>query len=373
MDSTNGTRVNGQRVQSAILRNGDLVQGGSTVLRVTIHARRPANGGTFLRASEDESEPPSEPETTASFCPRSQRQTATLANGLHQPSEDRDEVEDAPKLRGYEVVRCLGRGGMGIVYLVNRTGDGTQHALKMIRPAGEVSGRQLRQFLREASILQALVHPNIVTFHEIGLDGELLYFAMDYVRGQDASHLLRRTGPLPIGFAVRLICQVLRALEYAHARGYVHRDVKPSNLLISSEAPVATCLLADFGLARLYHASPISGLTLLGDAGGTIPYMPPEQIMDFRAALPTADQYSAAATLYRLITGHHLFDFGTAPNHKKLEKILLDVPVDIRSRRPEIPAELAQAIHRAVSHETKQRYPDVKAFREAILPFVNMN
>ena len=258
---------------------------------------------------------------------------------------------------------------MGTVYRAKRLADGSHVALKTIQPAVAGSERQVQRFLREADILRKLRHPNIVTFHDMGRDGELFYFIMDYVPGTDAARLLEREGPLAIDRAVRLICEVLEALHYAHNQGFVHRDVKPANLLVSGDPGFGTCKLADFGLARVYHASPLSGLTLMGDAGGTLPYMPPEQVTNYRDASPAADQYATAATLYRLLTGHYLYDFEELPEQQRLSTILLDDPVPIHDRRPDIPAALARVTHRALQKDPTARFPDATTFRDALLRF----
>jgi len=163
-----------------------------------------------------------------------------------------------------------------------------------------------------------------------------------------------------------LICQVLDALHYAHGQGYVHRDVKPANLLITGHGACETCKVADFGLARVYHSTSMSGLTMMGDVGGTLPYMPPEQITDYREAKPASDQYSTAATLYRLLTGHYPIDFDEVPNETQLAKILLEPPVPIQARRADVPVPLAMAIDRALSKEPGKRHATVAAFRAAI-------
>ena len=122
---------------------------------------------------------------------------------------------------------------MGVVYLAHREGDGTPVALKTIMPAVAHSAGTVGRFLREASVLRQLDHPNIVKFREIGQAGDRLYFAMDYVPGTDADGLVKgHRGPLPIARAVGLACQVLDGLAYAHARGFVHRDIKPKNILV---------------------------------------------------------------------------------------------------------------------------------------------
>jgi serine/threonine-protein kinase len=260
---------------------------------------------------------------------------------------------------------------MGVVYLAKRTRDGRQVALKTIRFAGSPSSREVQRFVREANTLQKLRHDNIVSFHEMVHQQDLIYFTMDYVPGTNATALLRRRGPLPVGLAVHWACQVLDALQYAHDQGFVHRDVKPSNLLITTPRRGSICKLADFGLARVYHASTLSGITMLGDVGGTLPYMPPEQITNYREVCPAADQYSAAASLYHLLTGQFLFEFEDLPTHKRLLKVLFDPPAPIRQRRPSIPDPLGSAIDQALAKKPENRFPDAGAFRNALLPFAS--
>ena len=361
--SSNGTYVNGELVRAADLHNGDLIRGGHTVLKVS-----------FIDApvAKTLSSPESVPTTAA-------RNVDIEATEPHNPGtiDASNETGPAamepcpvlPDIPGFTIQEEIGCGGMGVVYRAQRGSDGQEVAIKTLRPVVTGSEREIQRFLREARILRELRHPNIVTFHEMGNAGDLLYFVMDYVPGIDASRLLRRDGPLAIGRAVGLICQVLEALDYAHNQGFVHRDVKPANLLVTGEPGFETCSLADFGLARAYQASPLSGLTILGDVGGTVPYMSPEQITNFQETTPASDQYSIAATLYRLLSGCYLFDFEDVPCEHRLRKILMDEPVPIQSRRADIPKGLVDAIHRALAKDPSSRFANAITFRDALLPF----
>jgi serine/threonine-protein kinase len=279
-------------------------------------------------------------------------------------------IEGRPQLvPGFAMVRELGRGGMGVVYLAVRDRDGQAVALKTVLPAVDAGPNEVAKFLREANILGELDHPNIVGFHEMGEDGGLLYFAMDYVPGRDAARLVHDEGPLPIPRAVDIICQALRALDYAHAKRFVHRDVKPANLLLMWKDGVDHVRLADFGLARVYQASQLSGLTMTGAIGGTPAFMPPEQVTNFRESRPPVDQYAAAATLYHLLT-RRLPHEPAATVHEQLLRLLHEEPVPIQERRPDLPDELSAAIHKALARDPRRRFADVKAFRRALVPFL---
>jgi len=272
-------------------------------------------------------------------------------------------------LPGYLVVRELGRGAMGVVSLALREVDGVLVALKTIRPAMVATATQSERFLREARILGQLDHPHVVSFHEAGEVDGLLYFAMDYVQGSDVAELQKQHGgPLPVPRAVGLTCQLLSALEYAHTKGIVHRDIKPSNLLVEARDGRDVVRLTDFGLARTYQTSPLSGLTLQDHFGGTMAFMAPEQITSFREAKPPVDQYAAGATLYKLLTDRLVFDLPRQFEHQ-ISMILQEDPVPIRSRRGEIPAKLAAIIHRSIAREPSDRFSDVRAMRNALMPF----
>jgi serine/threonine-protein kinase len=269
---------------------------------------------------------------------------------------------------GYRFVRELGRGAMGVVHLAVRQAAGALSAVKTVVPAVLDDPRQVQRFAREAEILCQLDHPNIVSFHEVGEAGGRLYFAMEYVRGTDLRRIIEEKKQLDLRTAVRLVCQVLAGLGHAHAKGFVHRDVKPANVLLAETDGKRVVKLADFGLARMYQASALSGLTLGGDLGGTPAYMPPEQIRNYRGVSPAADQYSTAAMLYHLLTGKFAFDL-PAQLPMALMMILDEDAVPIRRRKPDVPEGLAAVVHRALARDAADRFPNVDAFRAALAPF----
>jgi serine/threonine-protein kinase len=383
LGSTNGTFVNGQKVASTDLRDGDRIQGGQTVMLVTIEQDEPILPTAMpIPLTEPPvvaptALPAAQPEVPAGVCivcgspaPQVHRGTDLaqttvapwpLCLTCHQQS--RQQPQPFPD---YLLVRELGRGGMGVVYLALDQRQGHVVALKTILPATQAGSPEVERFLREARILQQLNHPHIVAFREMGESCGQFFFAMDFVQGEDADSLLRRSGPLPIRRAVAIVAQALEGLAWAHQLGFVHRDVKPANLLLASAEGGDFVKILDFGLARTYQMSQLSGLSRMGQVGGTVPYMAPEQITQFRESRPPVDQYAAAATLYHLLTGKYVHDF-PADFQQRLLKILQDEPVPLRSRRPEIPEALAAVIHRALSREPENRFSDASAFRAALL------
>ncbi len=274
-----------------------------------------------------------------------------------------------PDIPGYRIEEELGQGGMGIVYRAVCLADGSQVALKTIVPGRSCQREVVQRFLREAQILGQLRHPHIVAFRDFGQAGDFLYFAMEYVAGTDAGKLVHSEGPLALGRATFLINQILEALAQAHQQGFVHRDLKPGNLLITGSPGQEKALLADFGLARTYQDSPLSGLTLAGSAAGTPQFMPPEQLTDFRSVQPAADQYAAAATLYYLLTARPLYQARSVS--ELLQRILQEDPPPVHQRGVDLPAELAAVLGRALARKAEDRFPGVTALRLALLPFAH--
>ncbi|HJT76486.1 MAG TPA: serine/threonine-protein kinase, partial [Gemmataceae bacterium] len=280
-----------------------------------------------------------------------------------------EEASGQPQsIPGYRIARQLGRGGMGVVWLALRPSDGGRVALKTITPAVSGGDEVVQRFLREAEILRQLRHPHIVAFHEMGEADDRLYFAMEYVPGTDAGRHLARSGPLPVARAVAWVCQALAALAYAHDKGFVHRDLKPANLLVGEEGGREAVKLADFGLARVYQASRLSGLTMTKQMGGTVAFMPPEQIINFREAKPPADQYGMAATLYNLLTNQYIYDLPRSAM-EALAMMLQEDPVPIEDRRRDLPAGLVEAVHRGLARDPGDRFPDAEAMRQALLRY----
>lgn len=213
-------------------------------------------------------------------------------------------LKEGDVFAGYTIVRrLLGSGGMGEVYLAQHPRLPRRDALKIL-PAALTADREFRQrFSREADIAAELWHPHIVGIHDRGEFEGQLWLSMDYVEGTDAAELLRSRYPsgMPKGEAFEIVTAVADALDYAHLRGLLHRDVKPANILLTNADPRARrILLADFGIAR--EIGDISGLTATNMVVGTTAYSAPEQLMgsDIDAR---ADQYALGCTAFHLLTG----------------------------------------------------------------------
>lgn len=333
LNSRNHTFVNGKEVDQAQLADGDLIQAGQSIFRVSIEA-----GGE---------------------------------------RRERPQYEDAlpPEVPNYRIEGMLGVGSFGVVHLASDVRTGARVALKVLSPVIAGCPKSSAMFEREAALLQRLKHPHIVDVYEVGRADGRLFMVMEFVPGIDALHLAQsRDEPLTIGRAVDIARQVLEALGHAHRAGIVHRDVKPNNLLLSRINRRDVVKIGDFGLARIYQESSLSEMVLteLGDAHGTLGFLPPEQIENFHRVGPPADQYGAAASLYYLLTGERPHDF-PADTRESMRMLLEDDHVPIRDRRPEVPTGLADVIDRALARDPDDRFDDVLAFGRVLAPWSQPN
>jgi YVTN family beta-propeller protein len=254
---------------------------------------------------------------------------------------------------GYRVERVLGRGGMSVVYRADDLRLKRKVALKLLAPELAEDDRFRERFLRESQLAASLDHPNVVPIYEAGeVERErLLYIAMRYVPGTDLRTVLRAEGALDPTRALELASQLARALDAAHERGLVHRDVKPSNVLLTGRAGKEHCYLADFGLST--SASDRSVATETAQVVGTIDYVAPEQIrggeIDGRA-----DVYSLACLLYECLTGVVPF---RRPSDVAVLYAHLEDPVPRVSERAPLPPELDSVLGRGMAKRADDRWP----------------
>jgi serine/threonine-protein kinase len=266
-------------------------------------------------------------------------------------------------IAGYTVVRALGAGGMGEVYLGRHPRLPRNDALKVLSTSVSSDDEFRQRFLREAEIAATLWHPHIVAVHDRGDHEGRLWIAMDYVEGTDAARLLAEQYPngMPPDLVVRIITGVAQALDYAHQRELYHRDVKPANILIADPgSPHERALLADFGIAR--RADDASGLTGTNMTVGTVAYAAPEQLLG-QIIDGHADQYALAATAYQLLTGRQLFTHSNPA--VVISSHLTADPPPIGVVRPEL-SSLGPVLDRALAKSPGDRFEKCVDFARAL-------
>ena len=267
--------------------------------------------------------------------------------------------EEFPENIGpYKVLRELGRGAMGTVYLARQESLSRDLAIKVLAAEFTRDQEFVARFRREGLISSKLRHPNIVQVFDYSAQDNLYYIAMEYVGPEDLQAYLRANhGRLPQAEAVRLMGQVLSALECAHEAGVTHRDVKPANILMS---PRQDAVLTDFSIANMQEAQ---RLTQTGAMMGTPDYMAPEQF-DAKQVDKRSDLYSVGVVLYEMITGERAFPGDTVVQVMKAQ--LMHVPEAPHKIDPGVPEALSLAIMKALEKEPERRWGSAAAMRDAI-------
>ena len=250
------------------------------------------------------------------------------------------------EVAGYRILEPLGSGGTSVVYRAEHVRLGRRAALKLLTPAvGHADFRD--RFLRESQLAASLDHPSIVPVYDAGEADDLLYIAMACIEGSDLKTLLADEGRLPPRRALRIAGQIASALDAAHARGLVHRDVKPANILVGADD---RAFLSDFGVVKELASN---GMTRTGSFIGTIEYSAPEQIEGGHVDART-DVYSLACVLYECLTGTSPFQ--RVSDVAVLNAHLHDPPPKLTKAIPELPVALEQALARALSKSPLDRY-----------------
>ncbi|MGC9536088.1 protein kinase domain-containing protein [Streptomyces sp. UG1] len=345
LGSSYGTHVNGRRLDRLTehqVASGDKIRIGSVRLRITTAPERvrPRNDGHDDR---------------------------------HVHDDDHDDPDAGAD--GYDILRELGRGSQSVVHLARRRGSGELVALKRILVTGPVDESARFALRRELATIRALRHPNIVEVRDSGDRHDRFFLAYEYCPGGTLEQLAaRHGGRVPAGEALPIVHQVLSALDHAHrapipgtrrtscpstsgttapatatvTRGLVHRDVKPANILLG--APGADgrqqVKLADFGLAKAFELAGLSGHTRTGAMGGTIPFTPRAQLLDYKYAGPEVDVWATAACLYWLLTGATPRDF--PPDRDPVAIALREPVVPVMDRDPSVPPGLARVVDEAL-------------------------
>ena len=409
LDVTNPSKINGLYVQEAELADGDMIEVGYTRLKVALRTVADVD----LQPKPVPLMPPVAPPRPAQIqplpvaCGCGQDLTAR-ANRDGRARELREVVSYAcerclPKgdplvgqsVNDYSLLKTLGEGGMGTVYLAYHRPTARLVALKKMK----IADRQLgARFEREIRLLQRVIHPHVLRYLDSGqaANSGQPYMVMEYAPlGSLDQVLIREKGSLSAAVAVNYLIQALHGLGQIHQAGIVHRDLKPENLLLKQDHQGGTCVkIMDFGLAREFAKAGGSVLTRVGQAMGTLLYMPPEQIKDAHSVREPADLYSLGVTLYHLLTGQYPFHFPTPldivqflVNHPgqfnspeaalkhmiavgKLKSpyliVLEDEPIPIRQRKPDIPVELARIVDKAIRKPQDQRFQRAVEFQQVL-------
>ena len=271
----------------------------------------------------------------------SPRRPAQIAVAAEQPAQ----------VGRYRILRKIGAGGMGTVYLAE---DPTLHrtvALKVLVRTDNTPPNLIRRFHAEAKTAARLRHPNIVTVYDSGEADGHLFLALEYIDGPDIERVIRKKGKIPVERTVEIMRQITRALDHAHTAGVVHRDIKPSNILMRRDG---TATLTDLGLARAIDETAASGITRAGFTVGTVDYMAPEQARSSKSADVRSDLYSLGCTWFHMLTAKVPYAAGDLTN--KLRQHAQEPTPDPRSIEPNIPPGVVAVLQRLMAKRPEDRY-----------------
>jgi serine/threonine protein kinase len=347
LDSAGGTFVNGQRITEQQLRPGDVVQIGSTQMRLVPSGTPPAD--------DDE---PSLPPSASVHLPQ-------------LPPERLNELT-GQTLSHYRVGKQIGRGQSGLVFEASDFKDDRTVALKVLWPAASSNNAVLRRFVRTVKTLVPLKHPNLVAFRGAGKTGPYCWMAMELVEGESLDQVIDRVGVagmLDWRIAFHVAVHLARALEYAHSQGIIHRNLTPRNVLIQSADKVTK--LGDLMLAKALEGQLAEQITRPGEILGDLRYMAPERTRGAADVDGRSDLYSLGALAYAVLTGRPPFDGATLVD--KITSIRNDAPVPPRKFQMSIPGQCEGIVLKLLSKRPEDRYATATALLRELERVAKLN
>jgi pSer/pThr/pTyr-binding forkhead associated (FHA) protein len=377
LGSLNGTFVNGKKIgqrkrtqtaQEGLklnfpeydLQDGDEIKIGDILFKIAIDVEKSAEF-TPVKPVEEKEQP----------------NFVNLMNNLLELATNGD--KNLQIISCYKVVKSLGKGSVGEVFLAENNKVRKFVAIKLMTPAVTGKEQGIRQFMEEAEKTKSLQHPHIVNLLDFGFAQETFFFIMEYCEGGNVWDLMYRSGwRLPIDVAVDIIIQVLDGLSYAHAveiphlkltdrtieksKGLVHRNLNPNNILITYVNDKVVAKVGDYGLAKAFDLAGLSGQTLTENQMGTPAFIPRQQVLDFQNSRPDVDVWATAACLYNMLTGYFPRDFAGDP----WLAVLQNDPVPILKRNSNIPKKLAEVIDLALVEKPQITFQTAEEFKQAL-------
>ena len=291
---------------------------------------------------------------------------------MQSTTDPEDTLAPGTPLGRYQIVRLMGRGGMGAVYEATHLDLKKRVAIKTLHPAVAATPGARARFLREGEAASRIRHPNVVDVTDVGAEAGVAYLVMEFLEGEDLASRLERAGALSFSESVDLLLPVCAAISVAHDEGVIHRDLKPENIFLArTRHGGAEPKVLDFGISKLSSSGGGNTLALTGTGAsmGTPYYVAPEQVRSAAGVDARSDQYALGAILYECVTGRRAHQGETI--YEVIRSVGEGSFPPPRAHRPDIPPALEAAILRAMRLDPGQRFPSVQGFARAVLSFAS--
>jgi hypothetical protein len=373
ISSKNVLSLNGNVVEAANLRDGDRVTVGKTTFQVRLTP--PASPPTLSLAETTAILRPAEPLPDSSgdlpalglgcpFCGEPMSPSSILC-----PACDKAAKQLRQPLGQFRLVKSMGKDRIGQSFVGLHVDTRKIVSVRLIHPASILPTAVSVAFLRDLRQLREIRHQHLGRIEQVGLQNGMFFIASKWIRGKNLIRYIKKNRTLRVGDALGIGVQILSALKTLHRAGRVHGYLHPRNIYLRMTDKSSGVKLADAGIELSHRRLQIGGCLLPSEEPGNPSFLAPEILIDSRKASPASDQYSTAAVLYYLLTGHRPYRLAKHPRDRIVQK-LRDEPIPLRQHRPDLPAKVIATIHCALSRDPKRRFADVSHFRSALKDFL---